>query len=48
MEFTRNELLMMATAYHGKVYTTAQFAAMSDSRLASMCHPDDVGRVATF
>jgi len=48
MELTRNELLMMVTAYHGNVIPTEKINKMSDSRLLSMCHPDDVGRVATF
>ena len=42
----RAELLSMATAYHGRVYSKAQLEGLSDSRLRSMMHPgDDDGRV---
>jgi len=41
---SRNDLLLLAYAYHGNAYTDKQFEKMSDQKLLSMCHPWDVQR----
>ena len=42
----RGEMLSLAAAYHGRVYSKEVLETLSDERLRSMMHPeDDDGRV---
>ncbi len=42
--YSREELLSMASAYHGRVISAEKLNQLSDARLSSMCHPNDVDR----